>query len=113
MGDFNDYPSNESLATILVKDDFTNLMATSFVYGQGSYNYRGSWNWLDQIIVSKNLTNSKTHLISVGSFQKKFMLYTNDRGEIYPSRSFGGNNWFGGFSDHLPVYCRIAFESNN
>ena len=109
MGDFNDYPSNESLATILVKDDFVNLMATSSVYGQGSYNYRGSWNWLDQIIISKNLTNSKKHLISGGSFQKKFMLYTNDRGEIYPSRSFGGNNWFGGFSDHLPVYCRIAF----
>ena len=109
IGDFNDYPSNESLDKILVKDDFVNLMTTDLVDGQGSYNYKGNWNWLDQIIVSKNFINSNAYLISGGSFQKDFMLYKNDRGEIYPNRSFGGNNWYGGFSDHLPVYCRIGF----
>ena len=112
MGDFNDYPSNESLANVLVKDDFFNLMATDSVIGKGSYNYRGSWNWLDQVIFSKNFTNSNMRLISGGAFQKDFMIYTNDRGETSPSRSFGGNNWYGGFSDHLPVYCRIGFISH-
>ena len=112
MGDFNDYPSNESLSKVLVKDDFINLMSTDLVFGQGSYNYKGDWNWLDQIIVSKNFTNSNMQLLSGGAFQKDFMLYTNEKGEVYPSRSFGGKKWFGGFSDHLPVYCRIGFLSH-
>ena len=109
MGDFNDYPSNESLSEVLVKDDFINLMSTDLVFGRGSYNYKGDWNWLDQIIFSKNFANSNMQLLSGGSFQKDFMLYTNDKGEVYPSRSFGGKKWFGGFSDHLPVFCRIGF----
>ena len=112
MGDFNDYPSNESLSKVLVKDDFINLMSTDLVFGQGSYNYKGDWNWLDQIIVSKNFTNPNMQLLSGGAFQKDFMLYTNEKGEVYPSRSFGGKKWFGGFSDHLPVYCRIGFLSH-
>ncbi len=112
MGDFNDYPSNESLSEVLVKDDFINLMSTDLVVGRGSYNYRGDWDWLDQIIVSKSFTNSNMQLLSVGAFQKDFMLYTNEKGEVYPSRSFGGKKWFRGFSDHLPVYCRIGFVSH-
>ena len=112
MGDFNDYPSNESLSEVLVKDDFINLMSTDLVSGRGSYNYRGDWNWLDQIIVSKSFTNSNMQLLSGGAFQKDFMLYTNEKGEVYPSRSFSGKKWFGGFSDHLPVYCRIGFVSH-
>ena len=112
MGDFNDYPSNESLTNYLIKDNFINLMASDFILGRGSYNYKNTWGWLDQIIVSKNLVSSNMYLISGGAFQQDFMLYTNDKQEVYPSRSFGGNNWYGGFSDHLPVYCRIGFISH-
>ena len=32
------------------------------------------------------------------------MLYTNKKGEVYPSRTYGGKNWYGGFSDHLPIF---------
>jgi len=107
MGDFNDYPSNESLDEILVKDDLLNLMSTSQVSGLGSYNYRGNWNWLDQIIVSKEVSSFK--LIKFGAFKEDFMMYTNKKGEVYPSRSFGGNNWYGGYSDHLPVFLKMSF----
>lgn len=112
MGDFNDYPSNESVARFLVKDNLLNLMATDFVSGKGSYNYKGNWNWLDQIIISKNFRNSEIKLLSAGSFQKDFMLYKNKKGEVYPSRSFGGSTWYGGFSDHLPIYFKSAFISS-
>ena len=54
MGDFNDYPTNESLSEVLVGDNLINLMTTDFILENGSYNYKGSWNWLDQIIISKN-----------------------------------------------------------
>ena len=105
MGDFNDYPTNESLAEVLVKDDLVNLMSNSNVSGRGSYNYRGNWDWLDQIIVSQD----DFKLISFGAFEEDFMMYTNKKGEVYPNRSFGGNNWYAGFSDHLPVFLRFTF----
>ena len=110
MGDFNDYPDNESLSVVLVKKDLDNLMVTKNVIGIGSYNYRGDWNWLDQIITS-DISMSNIKVKSVGAYQKEFMMYKNKKGEIYPSRSFGGNNWYGGFSDHLPVFLNFGWNN--
>lgn len=107
MGDFNDYPSNESLDEILVKDDLINLMSSNQASGKGSYNYRGNWNWLDQIIVSKEISVFKS--IKFGAFEEDFMMYTNKKGEVYPNRSFGGKNWYGGYSDHLPVFLKMSY----
>lgn len=107
MGDFNDYPSNESLDEILVKDDLINLMSSNQASGKGSYNYRGKWNWLDQIIVSKEISVFKS--IKFGAFEEDFMMYTNKKGEVYPNRSFGGKNWYGGYSDHLPVFLKMSY----
>jgi hypothetical protein len=87
-------------------------MTTDFILDKGSYNYKGSWNWLDQIIISKNFLSSNVKIFSAGAFQKDFMLYTNKKEEVFPSRTFGGNNWYGGFSDHLPVYYRFSFTSD-
>ena len=109
MGDFNDYPTNESISKLLYNNQFINLMSSSLVSGKGSYNYKGNWDWLDQIIVSKNFNESNMKLLSAGAFQKSFMLYKNKNGELYPKRSFGGNSWYGGFSDHLPIYFKSEF----
>ena len=109
MGDFNDYPSNESLSKVLVKNDLINLMNSKDVVGNGSYNYKGNWNWLDQIIISKNSITSDLKFIKSGAYQKEYMIYTNKKGEKYPSRTYGGNKWYGGFSDHLPVFVKIIF----
>ena len=111
MGDFNDYPNNESLSEILIKDDLANLMSTDSVLGKGSYNYKGSWNWLDQIILSNNFKSTNFEILSAGSFQKDFMMYESKniklKSRVFPSRTFGGNFWYGGFSDHLPIYLRF------
>ena len=114
MGDFNDYPSNESLEKVLVKDNLFNLMQSDLLSGIGSYNWRGNWNWLDQIILSNNFINDDLRILSGGSFEddangEDFVFYINAKGDLYPSRTFGGDNWFGGFSDHLPVYSRFGF----
>ena len=113
MGDFNDYPSNESISILTKDEKFINLMTSKFVSGTGSYNYKGNWNWLDQIVVSKNFTLPNINIISSGSFKREFMLFKNKKGEGVPSRSFGGNNWYGGFSDHLPVYFKFNFVKND
>ena len=109
MGDFNDYPSNESLEKVLVQENLFNLMQTELLSGIGSYNWKGNWNWLDQIILSKNFINNDLRIISGGSFEDDeedlgFIFYTNKLGEKYPNRTYGGNDWYGGFSDHLPIY---------
>lgn len=112
MGDFNDYPTNESLSEVLVGDNLINLMTTDFILDKGSYNYKGSWNWLDQIIISKNFLTYNVKIFSAGAFKKDFMLYTNKKKEVFPSRTFGGDKWYGGFSDHLPIYYQFGFTSD-
>lgn len=109
MGDFNDYPDNESISNLLMNNKFFNLMSSNLVSGKGSYNYKGNWNWLDQIILSNNFLAPNIKLQSAGAFQKDFMLYKSKDGELYPNRSFGGNRWYGGFSDHLPIYFKSKF----
>ena len=109
MGDFNDYPSNESISKLISKNNFVNLMSSDMASGIGSYNYKGNWGWLDQIIVSKNFYQPNIKLLSIGAFQRDFMLYKNKNGDVFPSRSFGGSSWYGGFSDHLPVYFKSTF----
>ena len=111
MGDFNDYPSNESLQDILVKDDFLNLMDTEKLENLGSYNYQGNWDFIDHIIVSNNFFNSKSgiQIKDYNVFKKDWLLYTNPNGEKYPSRTYGKNKWYGGFSDHLPIFVDLYF----
>ena len=113
MGDFNDYPSNSSLEKVLVQENFFNLMKTELLSGDGSYLWNGVWNWLDQIILSTNFISNDLRILSGGSFEidaegEDFIFYKNSKGVKYPNRTFGGNNWYGGFSDHLPIYCRFG-----
>ena len=123
MGDFNDYPSNKSITENLEKTKkvkFTNLM--SFLEGKnnGSYNYKGEWGFLDHIIISSNLLEksgcrkiaNKLKVTKYGVFKEDWMLYEGKK----PNRTYGGlnkktglYNWYGGFSDHLPIYCVIKF----
>lgn len=114
VGDFNDYPTNASICEGLKADsllngksDLFNLSYQTEKQGLGSYNYRGDWGCLDQIIVSKAFVNAKKGFKApVNGYtiiKEEFMLYYNKKGEASPSRTYGGPNYYGGFSDHLPV----------
>ena len=36
------------------------------------------------------------------------MMYTDKKyGDKKPSRTYGGPNYYGGYSDHLPIYSRF------
>jgi predicted extracellular nuclease len=116
MGDMNDEPSNMSLSDVLValpnseapeNKQLVNLMYDEFDNEMGTYNYRGDWNMIDNIIVSGALINKnkglKSPLDNGYVFHKPFMEYVNDNGEMSPNRTYG-RSYYGGISDHFPVY---------
>ena len=77
---------------------------------KGSYNYRGNWNMLDQIMVSEGFYSGKTGWKTTNAtiFQKDWMMYTDKKFGKRPSRTYGGPRYFGGYSDHLPVYVDLV-----
>ena len=118
MGDFNDYPQDSSLAIILgalpestgKPNELINLAWATDAAGAGSYNYRGHWGALDQMIVSGYLLAGKKWHVNMNSYEvvkRPWMMYTNEKGEQYPSRTYGGPNYYGGYSDHLAVMLKI------
>ncbi|PKR81874.1 endonuclease [Brumimicrobium salinarum] len=114
MGDFNDYPTNNSIREVLGADvasnatNFVNLMLPMHENGLGTYNYRGEWGMLDQFIVSPSLVapqkglhikESRAFLVDDDQFMHFF-----DNGEKTPAKTYGGPNYYGGYSDHLAIY---------
>jgi predicted extracellular nuclease len=117
MGDMNDDPDNKSLLEVLNAQPpstsgaaLVNLMFPDFKNGKGTYNYRGNWNMLDNLIVSPGLLDDKGFRCVEEKghiFREEWMEYKNRDGEISPNRTYGGPNYYGGVSDHFPVYFRL------
>ena len=122
MGDLNDEPTNKSVAEILqaktskntsiVSTDLYNCTSDLDDAGEGSYNYQGNWQMIDQIISTGNLLNTDAPL-SVSNFQvykEGKLLFNHPDNGLTPDRTYGGDNYFGGYSDHLPVYLEINMQ---
>ena len=120
LGDFNDYPTNKSIyVTLNAKGipDFQNGQLFNMAYKlekeeKGTYNYKGDWGMLDQMIVSEGLYSAdkgvKVAYDKCLVLQEEWMMYTDKKyGDKKPSRSYGGPKYFGGYSDHLPIYSRF------
>lgn len=122
MGDMNDEPVDNSILSALKatgnrtpadKTELYNLMFDKKQNGKGTYSYKGNWNMLDNIIVSQGLLSAKsgcmTGFESSGIFSPKWIQYDNPRiGSFTPNRTYGGPNYYGGYSDHFPVYFKIS-----
>ncbi|MFH0999431.1 MAG: endonuclease/exonuclease/phosphatase family protein [Bacteroidota bacterium] len=115
LGDMNDEPANISLLNTLGARDpaveptavLQNLMFDVDNKNLGSYNFRGNWNMLDNIVVSKSLLDNKGFCCIEKQgfvFQQEWMEFKNNNGQITPNRTYGGPNYYGGISDHFPVY---------
>ena len=119
MGDFNDYPDNVSISEVLSakgKDQsglLVNLMQGEDEALRGTYNYRGEWGFLDQIMVSRSMYEGGPIMVKPGSaapFSTPEMLFTDPKyGDEKPNRSYGGTNYYGGYSDHLPVRATLWY----
>jgi len=118
MGDFNDEPTNKSISEVLgVQTDRSNLESAQLynctspldINGEGSYNYQGNWQMLDQIIVSTNLleSNSGYRIDNFQIYKAEDMLFTHAEYGLSPDRTYGGDNYYGGYSDHLPIFVEV------
>ena len=116
MGDFNSEANRPALAQVLnVKNtignnssELYNLMARyANNRNLGTHKYQGSWDVLDQVIVSGHLLkrDSKTFTVPTGAHicHSKFLLSQGGNGYYSPKRSFKGDRFTQGYSDHLPV----------
>jgi endonuclease/exonuclease/phosphatase family metal-dependent hydrolase len=116
MGDFNDHPNDKSQKDVLRAGKGDGYMLTNLMWDMekndlGTYAYKGDWGCLDQFLVSPALQDGKgvdVVMESVEIVKKDWMLFVNDKGVASPNRTYGGNNYYGGFSDHLPIYMKIS-----
>lgn len=120
MGDFNDHPTDSSLiAGLGAINDIQNIDANKLynlaarwqAEGKGTHKYKGEWGTLDQIIVSSAVLNGKgiycrPDAANIGEFD--FLLEPDTRnGGVWPKRTYGGDKYLDGYSDHLPVYLNL------
>lgn len=120
MGDFNDYPTNQSLKEVLnaaldtgaVNAALYNLMGWQHGEGVGSHTYKGEWGFLDQVIASgalvKGTSGAKVFFKDARVFKADFLMEKNEKyGVMEPKRTYGGKKYLGGYSDHLPVFVDV------
>lgn len=123
MGDMNDSPCDASLSLLLKArrnignvgpEEYFNPMWTLMDKGFGTSLHNKRWVLYDNIIVSQNLINGEgLKIMNLGKgfyaeiYAKSFMM---SRGQ--PKRSFVGNRYIGGYSDHLPVFIRLKKDGH-
>lgn len=120
MGDFNDYPDNESLFRALGAKSPVNTSSrlVNLMYpmlndkDRGSHKYQSDWGVLDQIIVNRSLLDSSRIQVKEAKaniFRSSFLL-EEDRtnGGERPFRTYLGPRYVGGYSDHLPVWMDLV-----
>lgn len=112
IGDFNDEPFDHSIART-IGDRMINLAEPlARTGGIGSYYYKGRWEVIDQILVSPALLDS-SGLVAIETSQHVFApeflrdarAHATDRP---PYRTYKGNHYIRGVSDHFPVFARIG-----
>ncbi len=126
MGDFNDDPHDKSIIDALGVENDINKVKEGGLYspfgeihkaGYGTLMYRGKWNLFDNIIVSANMLEGSSGVVlqkQKGSkyygniLNKRYLIQKKGEYKGYPFRTFGGNSFLGGYSDHLPVYIIIG-----
>jgi hypothetical protein len=116
MGDFNDDPVNKSILKVLgaqcdssgiAPTQLYNPMCNMLKKGIGSLAYRDSWNLFDQIIITGSTVNGASSgykFYSARIFNEPFLMQKEGAFKGYPFRTYVGNTFQGGYSDHFPAY---------
>ena len=112
LGDFNCTPDDEEIKSMIAIHDSTpsmiNLSENLAEKGLGTYRYMGTWELIDQVIVSNRLLEATEGLYTEAKlttiFKPEFLLNKDPKYPGYsPFSTYKGYKYQGGYSDHLPV----------
>ncbi|WP_312901465.1 endonuclease/exonuclease/phosphatase family protein [Chryseobacterium taichungense] len=124
MGDFNDDPVSSSLKNYLKAQPspkelsettpYLNLMYPLYKKGVASLAYQDAPNLFDQIIVSKNLISDQVtkeySVYKAEIFAPAYLINKEGNYRGYPFRSWNGDEFTGGYSDHFPAFVVLQKE---
>ncbi len=116
MGDLNDDPISPSVTEVLAAKGSIESVKPGGLYnpwiemykkGIGTLAYQDAWGLFDQIMISSAWLNKnqdgffyyRQHI-----FNKAFMIEHIGKYRGYPMRTWDGNTYRGGYSDHFPTY---------
>jgi len=122
MGDFNDNPTDYSVANILKAQKTTTTNGENSLYdadnifdwkkGEGTEFYKGSWSRFIQFILTTSLI--KNDLNADGSFSDIYifkpdwlLIQDSTNHQMIPHRTTEEGSNEIGYSDHLPVYVML------
>lgn len=125
MGDLNDNPTNDSVMKVLGAKKDKNKVPARGIYnpyinlykkGGGSNAWRDTWSLFDQVMVTGGLVKGDTRdgwqFYQARIYNKPYLLQKTGRFQGYPFRTFVGDSYLGGYSDHLPAYIFLIKELN-
>jgi hypothetical protein len=113
MGDLNDDPNDRSVKRFVTSKNtevgFYNPMETLHRKGVGSIAHRDRWHLFDQLIFTNNfLKEGPLRLQGAGVYRKKFLTQLDGKFKNYPLRTYVGQHYVGGYSDHFPVIAILT-----
>lgn len=119
MGDFDTEPKSAVMEKTLkatgrpnpyYKEELFNAFYMHYVNGLGSYHSRGDFKMLDQILISKSLISGNGLEYVRGSakiFDPQEAKFMYGKYKDTPLPTFSGTTYFGGPSDHFPVFIQL------
>ena len=122
MGELNDDPVNVSVSRFLrstaskdkaVDGVFFNAMSAPYQKGIGTLAWRDSWNLFDQIILSPALVTGQGgqyRYYGTRIFNESYLKQTDGNFAGYPFRTYVGDSYQDGYSDHFPVFVILVKE---
>jgi len=125
MGDLNDDPISPSVAKVLdakgkIEDvhpgGLYNPWIDLYKKGIGTLAYQDAWGLFDQILISYSWLNKNQagyFFYQQHIFNKEFMVENIGRYKGYPMRTWDGNVYRGGYSDHFPTYIILLKKLQN
>lgn len=126
MGDLNDDPNSPSVDKVLKakagmadvhEKQIFNPFAQFHKQGYGTLVFNGKWNLFDQVMFTQPWLNQqqvgKWFLYKSHIYYRDFLIQKDGDYKGYPKRSWSGDKWINGYSDHLPVYNVLLMALEN
>jgi endonuclease/exonuclease/phosphatase family metal-dependent hydrolase len=122
MGDLNDDPVSPSVTEVLQakgkKDKVKagglyNTMYDFYKAGIGTLAHDDAWSLFDQIIISYGWLHphgKQYQFYKARVFNENYLIQTSGSFKGYPLRTFVGDTYMGGYSDHFPTYVSFVKE---